>query len=491
MVSVLRRRGGLTLIEVLIATVITLLMVFALAETFAYISQAVTVNRATVEMAGQIRGAALRLQTDLEGVTVPMRPWPESGSGLGYFEYFDGPENDFNGARTDSSVGDFDDILMFTSRGTKERFVGRINPLLNGGNPTIDSSVAEIAWWTQPEAGAPTPRFRLHRRQLLVRPDLNNAAGYLPGTNASTFAALQAFQNDNDLSVHRALDTTVSPPVWRIVANSLADLTIRENRFAHLPVAHQPNTVRAGFPHLINNVSLGPPRIGLLAPGHAQSGIHLGEDVVLANLLGFDVRAYDPSVPLRAFTTNVEAGAFLPGDPAYAVAGTAPTGGTGGYVDLNYAARYTMPAGFPGSVFSGSPQRRSQLYLVDPGVANSAIPLPTYDTWSFDYERDGINQDGPITSPSPPDPLSPIEIDLVPGQIDEGTDGFDTPYPTPVGSPPSLQVVTRFGVDDVGERETSPPYPVPLRGIQIRIRIIDPDSRQVRQMTVVREFTPE
>ena len=47
------------------------------------------------------------------------------------------------------------------------------------------------------------------------------------------------------------------------------------------------------------------------------------------------------------------------------------------------------------------------------------------------------------------------------------------------------------GVDDVGERETSPPYPYPIRGIQIRIRVIDHDSRQVRQMTVASDFTPE
>jgi len=46
-------------------------------------------------------------------------------------------------------------------------------------------------------------------------------------------------------------------------------------------------------------------------------------------------------------------------------------------------------------------------------------------------------------------------------------------------------------VDDLGERETSPPYPHPRRGIQIIIRTLDPDSRQVRQITVTSDFTPE
>jgi len=81
-----------------------------------------------------------------------------------------------------------------------------------------------------------------------------------------------------------------------------------------------------------------------------------------------------------------------------------------------------------------------------------------YDTWSLSYERDGLDEDG--------DSL-----------IDQGADGIDNN---------GLN-----GVDDVGERETSPPYPVPLRGIQVRIRILDRDTRQVRQMTVSTDFIPE
>jgi hypothetical protein len=71
--------------------------------------------------------------------------------------------------------------------------------------------------------------------------------------------------------------------------------------------------------------------------------------------------------------------------------------------------------------------------------------------------------------------------------VEEGTDGFHTAYL--VRSPGTLRFVN--GIDDELERETSPPYPIPLRGIQVRVRIIDPDSRQVRQMTVASDFTPE
>ena len=81
-----------------------------------------------------------------------------------------------------------------------------------------------------------------------------------------------------------------------------------------------------------------------------------------------------------------------------------------------------------------------------------------YDTWSFHYEHDGINQD--------------LDSD-----IDEGTDGFDNDGDN--------------GVDDIGERETSPPYPVPLRGIQVRIRVYEPDSRSIREVSINQHFVPE
>ena len=38
---------------------------------------------------------------------------------------------------------------------------------------------------------------------------------------------------------------------------------------------------------------------------------------------------------------------------------------------------------------------------------------------------------------------------------------------------------------------TSPPYPYPLRGIQVKIRVFEPDSRQVREVTVVQDFLPQ
>ena len=48
-----------------------------------------------------------------------------------------------------------------------------------------------------------------------------------------------------------------------------------------------------------------------------------------------------------------------------------------------------------------------------------------------------------------------------------------------------------LGVDDIGERETMPPYDKPLRGVQVSIRAYERDSRVIRQMRVNQHFMPE
>jgi hypothetical protein len=96
-----------------------------------------------------------------------------------------------------------------------------------------------------------------------------------------------------------------------------------------------------------------------------------------------------------------------------------------------------------------------------------------YDTWSFHYEnngRDDDNRDG--------------DFNLLTG-VDEGTNGFED-----IGYY-SDGPATRLGVDDVGERETVPPYDKPLRGVQVIMRVYEPDSRAIRQVRVNQHFMPE
>ena len=93
-----------------------------------------------------------------------------------------------------------------------------------------------------------------------------------------------------------------------------------------------------------------------------------------------------------------------------------------------------------------------------------------YDTWSLGYERDGVNQNGELQERTSVRP----EAEL----IDEGVNGLDDDGTAPDGL-----------VDEAAERETQPPYDHALRGIEVRIRKIDVESRQVRQVSVVGDFT--
>lgn len=473
-------RRGFTLVELLVSTVITLLIVYGLAQAFSEISGTISLSRASFEMSGSLRGVSLRLQQDLEGLTIPVRPWPSAASDLGYFEYYEGPESDYypvtpapsSVTRAETHVGDYDDILMFTARNRDFPFEGRIQTGYRG-SVAPRSTVAEIIWWTSLNdldgngRWDPRERFTLHRRVLLVLPELNNNGNlpsWAPGIAIAQFAQ---FINDNDLSVHLEATTVAGSPALKVVANTLSDLTHRANRFAHLPYN---NYGQGGFPYLIDLQNGFANREGLLRTSYVLSGSRIGEDVVASQVVGFDVRAFDPYAVIYQDKTDA-IDPLVPGDPGYvtAAAATAPAPvqlGSGAYVDLNYA-------GSALSLFSGPPDIRS-------GLSGSSSPAPpyfqparaTYDTWSTQYEQDGVNQDFG----------SAVALNLFPpafrdALIDEGTDGIDN---------------NAFGgVDDPTERETAPPYAVPLRGIQIRIRIYDQDSRQVRQAEVVSDFTPE
>ncbi len=114
---------------------------------------------------------------------------------------------------TDNTVGERGDILMFVSRNAARPFVGRFGKDASGNPQTIQSDVAEVAWFLRGN--------RLHRRVLLIVPGAAAAvASYDP----------KQFYNDYDLSAHRIKNASGQTV---IVPNSLAELVKRENRFGH------------------------------------------------------------------------------------------------------------------------------------------------------------------------------------------------------------------------------------------------------------------
>jgi hypothetical protein len=448
-----RMRSGLTLVEMLVAMTCTLLMMLAITQTFQNIGEVSAKGRAAIEMSTQLRGVQHRLHKDLESLTVPVRPWPEAGAGEGYFEIVEGNAYDALYASSTNSgeslYGDYDDILAMTIRSTGEPFVGRYVDPVNG--PTmIQSQVAEVLWFTsfvdQDGNGAfnPGESFNLHRRVLLVRPDLN-----LPNTGE-----LQAGANSDMYNFLQRNDLSVRPGSTNLIANSLSDLTQRENRFAHATVF--PGAIQTNASGTLGYTDANRTPKGFLLshfdttnnPPDLTLGTRAGEDVMLSNVLAMDIRVFDRTATIRSSSDGTEA--LAPGDPGYE-SGVTPIG-SGAYVDLGYSRYHTSIIGTLATEFSGPSANKAFL--------GGAL---VYDTWSYFYEHDGVNQDSALEG-----------MNLI---IDEATNGLDDD--------------NQNGIDDVGERETSPPYPVPLRGVQVRIRVLEPETRQVRQATVVKDFIPE
>ena len=55
--------------------------------------------------------------------------------------------------------------------------------------------------------------------------------------------------------------------------------------------------------------------------------------------------------------------------------------------------------------------------------------------------------------------------------------------------PPQKGGFFLLGAFDSGSKKIR--YPVPLRGIQVKIRTFEPDSKQVREVTVIQDFLPQ
>ncbi|MGD0901207.1 MAG: type II secretion system protein [Thermoguttaceae bacterium] len=512
------RRSGYTLVEILVATTLTLILMTAVVTVFAGVGDGISKARRAMEQFDRLRTTAQQLRMDLQGVTVTLDGRPaRPEENRGYLEIIEGgmlsipqailvPSSGTSQAinavtgTPDLTVGERGDILMFTTRNAQRPFVGRYEPV----NLTLQSDVAEVAWFLRGKT--------LHRRVLLVAPGVNQNSAF---TALGSLAQRPNYYANNDISVRLVNN--------QLVANSLGDLTKRENRFAH-PVDVFPFDVRRwgslGLPTLAEcssptwmvsssgtwvNGSTPPvtpgPAItqidmwdsaniasafgltsGTISPDQylATGGTRQADDVVLGNVIGFDVKVWDPGAPVRSFPDPVSSLPVIvkPGDTRYAEAlnnSKQKIVSYGAYVDLgwsNFDPSYSAAAGAPATHFWNykNPNPKSGL------VPTTQCPQAVYDSYSFSYENEGIyyfdNSGNPqsVSVSNYPSGLGQWPAGTSTNGLDDDGDGI---------------------VDGPGECITSPPYPFPLRGIQIKIRCYEPDSRQVREITLEQDFLPK
>ena len=534
-----RRPRAFTLVELLIAMTLTLMLVYAIAQFYAYVGETVRDGRAQIEMGGQLRAATQRLQQDLAELTVRVGGRIDAGQGMGCLEIWEGIASDADpigslsvnpqgvpsgiadvngdGQPDGAMLGDCDDILVMTIRSQGEPFVGRRCTGVDANNipqyTVITSNLAEVIWFTTFKDmngdnawQMSEPRY-LVRRQLLIMPTLGLI---LPPGQSNSF-------QHNDISAH--WNTTSG--TW--VPNTLADLSQRENRCVHqsfsIPAQNGLIAAKGYMPNPLQlNVGYNGAQPGSLS-FYSLDGIQqfFGEDRTLSNVLAFDVRVYDPYAVLRADNSDFDGlqtspnatsddaqGVLQPGDAGYAVAvlNGFQVMGRGAYVDLWYtrayssfpqAQRTTMLLGCNSS-YAWAPNARSFFY--DPNDTNSPI-LPigaSWDTWSTAYEKDGLDQ----FSDSRTDWLTDgLDNDNQNGVDDPGEAETQPPYPSWVGSN-GFDDDGQNGADDATEQSWSRPnpttlFPAPttLRGIEVRIRMYEPGTRQTRQATVATDFIPE
>jgi prepilin-type N-terminal cleavage/methylation domain-containing protein len=445
-------RRGMTLIEMLVALTATLLLMAAIAQAFSAFGGAINDSRAVLELDARMRNVAWRLRSDLAGATARMLPPASADAGEGYFEIIEGPAKDSDAA-AGMPVGpaDHDDVLLLTTRSVDSPFVGRGPAIggttLLGQTSTFESTLAEIAWFARPTPNTSIPQtYTLYRKQLLVM-------GYV-GTDPfvavkntmawSTAGSTWAGYFDLPCDVSARLEVTTSGSST-LFPNTLADLARRQCRFLHNPDGFTSGTTGFPFRFAKGDHQTLPAQDGLIFSTPQRQG----EDVVLSNVLSFDVRVFDPAAPVAVQGQT----ALVPGDPGF------PTGaveGSGAYVDLgNGVTSNSMLASVGGGIvprFADFGRAKSKL------VGTGTSPR-TFDTWTTHYEANGRDEDGAN------------EADQGTNGLDDDDDGDGT-------------------VDDAGELETSPPYPWPLRGIEVRIRCYEPSSRQVRQVTVRHTFVP-
>ena len=465
------RRQGYTLVEILVALTLTLILMSAVVTVFGGVGTGISKSRRALEQFDRQRTAAQQLLSDLNGVTAQRldgRPGRPEES-FGYFELVEGsyyfaanlPAIDDVTNNPDLTVSERGDILLFTSRNAARPFVGRYG--YNGSTAlTAQSDVAEVAWFLRGN--------RLHRRVLLV----------LPGA-AATVAnyAKASFYNDYDVSAHL---TTNSNGATVIVPNSLADLTKRENRFGHdaskfpydvrgwgsncLPTlaecssttwmgGWQTGTTPAPSSGYTGNVdmwdntpnsTINTPNSTVNNPGlsdqalnSALDGARVADDVVLTNVIGFDVKVWEP----------------------------AANGGAGGYVDLG-----STEAGAQGgavALTSFLPPKNAGYYrfnnggITESGLSGTGSQPRIYDSGTFSYFNELA---GGLLTNGFDDDNSLVVDDLSEAIVTGGS-----PPPGVSGNAPGIA-----------------PYPVPLRGIQIKIRCFEPDSRQVKEITIEHDF---
>ena len=135
-------RRGMTLVEMLVATTMTLVIMGVVVQLFGMVGNGVSASRASLGMSSELRSVAHALRNDLNGITVETVPPVKVDSDSGYLEIIEGSGTDTS-LGLNQLTGDIDDVLMFTTKSFGKPFVGK----LGASGDVVEGPYAEVAWF--------------------------------------------------------------------------------------------------------------------------------------------------------------------------------------------------------------------------------------------------------------------------------------------------------------------------------------------------------
>lgn len=292
-----------TLVELLIAMILSLILLYGILELFRYVSGTMNEARTSLNMSANLNGAALLLRQDLARIpaTLPAKPGnidrangKEISDRDGYLEITEGPDTaeshpfrvgDGTNNLPDKTVGDTDDIIGFVAKANANSpFRGLL------GGEIAERYAAEVVWFVRGNT--------LYRRVLLIddQRTSNSTANTIEETADRKNRFGHGGRQTNSFPYPLYSSSSATDP-WYYLRMPLLEETLHlkavlpwKDAFPPPSSPEQANpdlwTQPYFFPNLQDRKS---GALTQYVPRHPRAG----EDVVLTNVLSFDIRVWD------------------------------------------------------------------------------------------------------------------------------------------------------------------------------------------------------
>jgi len=305
-----------TLVELLIALALSLLVLLAVTELFSRVGGTMNDTRSAMGTSANLHEAAMLLRQDLARIpdTLATKPVRIADPGVddvsdqdGYLEIIEGPYTSLfhpyedGSGGVDTTVGDVDDIIAFTAivQVGAAPFRGLIAS--HGELRIEEREAAEIAWFVRGNT--------LYRRVRLIDDFRANISGVNTLTDLvqrkrrfgqDTFPPLNTFPYPR----YRYDNVTGIPMDWYYLRMPTLEETLHGNWVPdEIPLTIDSEVSNPDLweqPHFfpdLQDTKSGSLKAFVDTPRHVRAG----EDVVLTNVLSFDIKVWCPEEHVRDF----------------------------------------------------------------------------------------------------------------------------------------------------------------------------------------------